>query len=469
VARGTASVPESTPRSRARPEVAPARSVPAAPDLAPAPRLDSLRRLRLRLTAWYVATFAVILVLLGAGLFVAVRHQISRQLDDALRAATAELVRAARIRQVEADSARGAVVDAVDELRIPDRTLYLLDTSGRAVRPAGAPTWVVTASRRAGAVGTEDVEQELPSDRTVRLHAERFTLPGGRPLVAVAVADRVELEDRYAALIAAFGAAAAVAVVLVAGGGWLLAQKSTEPVERTLAHMRRFMADAAHELRTPLAVLRGRAEIALQQPRAPAAYVAALQGSEGESRRLGRIVEDLLTLARVDAGERPVERARVYLDDVTVDAAGAAGALAAGRGVTLTMTEYEEAVVHGDAALLRQLVMILLDNAVKFTPAGGEVRVRVGAPAGRATLVVEDTGVGIGAHQLPHVFERFWRGDPARTRGADVDASPGGAGLGLAIARWIADAHGAAIDLASEPGQGTRVAVAFPAPEGVTA
>jgi signal transduction histidine kinase len=299
----------------------------------------------------------------------------------------------------------------------------------------------------------------------VRLHAARFALPGGRgaPLVAVAVADRVELEDRYAALIAAFGGATVVAVVLVAGGGWLLVRKSTEPVERTIDHMRRFMADAAHELRTPLAVLRGRAEIALQQPRDGAAYVDALRGIEGESRRLGRIVEDLLTLARADAGERPVERARVYLDDVTADAAGAAGALAAGRGVTLTMAEYEEAVVEGDAALLRQLVMILLDNAVKFTPAGGEVRVRVGAPAGRATLVVEDTGVGIGADQLPHVFERFWRGDPARTRGAaGGSGSPDGAGLGLAIARWIADAHGAAIDLASEPGRGTRVVVAFP-------
>jgi len=104
--------------------------------------------------------------------------------------------------------------------------------------------------------------------------------------------------------------------------------------------------------------------------------------------------------------------------------------------------------------------MILLDNAVKFTPAGGRVHVRVGAPAGRPTLVVEDNGIGIGAEQLAHVFERFYRGDPARSRGESENPRDG-AGLGLAIAKWIADAHGAEISLASQPGAGTRVAVQF--------
>jgi signal transduction histidine kinase len=124
--------------------------------------------------------------------------------------------------------------------------------------------------------------------------------------------------------------------------------------------------------------------------------------------------------------------------------------------------------VRGDAALLRQLVMILLDNAIKFTPSGGTVRVRVGAPNGTATLVVEDTGVGIASEQLPHVFERFWRGDPARSRapGGDEGVSrggAGGAGLGLSIARWIADAHGAEIAIDSRAGEWTRAAVRFPA------
>jgi signal transduction histidine kinase len=119
------------------------------------------------------------------------------------------------------------------------------------------------------------------------------------------------------------------------------------------------------------------------------------------------------------------------------------------------MDTFEEAAVSGDAALLRQLLDAILENAVKFTPAGGRVRVRVSSESGRPTVAVEDTGVGIPADQLPQVFDRFYRGDAARGRSD-------GAGLGLAIARWIADAHGADIAIGSEAGRGTRVTIRFP-------
>ena len=118
--------------------------------------------------------------------------------------------------------------------------------------------------------------------------------------------------------------------------------------------------------------------------------------------------------------------------------------------------------MDGDATLLRQLVMILLDNAVKFTPCGGHVRVRVGGEGGHATLVVADDGIGVAAEQLPHVFERFWRGDPARGR-ADGDAGADGAGLGLAIARWIAESIGGEITVQSEPGKGSTFTLLLPA------
>ncbi|MEI2719043.1 MAG: ATP-binding protein [Gemmatimonadales bacterium] len=190
---------------------------------------------------------------------------------------------------------------------------------------------------------------------------------------------------------------------------------------------RRFMADAAHELRTPLSVLRARAEVALQQPRDVPAYVAALRGIDAESQHLGRIVQDLLTLARADAGERPVEQRRLFLDDLVLDAAEAARVIANGRGVSVAVGAFEECAVVGDPHLLRQLAMILLDNAVKFTPAGGAVTVSVGAVGGLAALTVRDTGIGIPADQLPHIFDRFYRGDQARTR---VLAESGGAGLG---------------------------------------
>jgi len=420
--------------------------------------LQPLARLRLGLTAWYLATFGAILVFLGGGIFVVIGRQFAQQLDDSLHDATVELQRAARIREMESKTARGQVVDAVEELHIPERTLYLFDGNGNPVTPASAPNWIAVAARDAARAGMVQRDLDPRRGNTLRLRAERFTLASGAPLVAVAVADKVELEDRYATLIATFGAAAAAALLLVVAGGWFLVRKSTAPVELTIDHMRRFMADAAHELRTPLTVLRSRAEIALQQPRPAGEYEDALRGIELEAKRLGTIVEDLLILARADAGERPITRERVFLDDLTLDAAGAARVVAQAKGVALDLDEFGEARVDGDPTLLRQLVMILLDNAVKFTARGGSVRVRVGATNDRPTLVVEDTGIGIPAEQLPHVFERFYRGDPARSRG---NGAADGAGLGLAIAKWIADAHNAEIALASQPGEGTRVSVRF--------
>src|SRR5205809_5980184 len=395
------------------------------------------------------------LALLGGGLFVAVRRQNSGQLDASLQAATAALMQAARIRETEQAHAKGAVVDAVDELRIPDRSLYLLDSSGRPIKPERAPDWIQAAAREAASTGRTDRTLRAPADHELRLHAERFTGSTGTVYVAAAVADRLELEDEYASLIRAFGAAAIVALLLVAGGGYLLVRKSTATIERSLDQMRRFMSDAAHELRTPITILRTRAEVALAQERETAQDAATFQAIEREAARVGGIVGDLLTLARADSGERPVAREPLYLDDLAAGAVDAVRALAMSKGLTLEVGAFEEARITGDGALVRQLLLIVLDNAIKFSPAGGHVRLNVSVEDGRAAVLVTDTGIGIPAEQLPHVFERFYRGDPAR-READ------GTGLGLAIARWIADAHNARIGIESTPGSGTRVAISFP-------
>ena len=424
--------------------------------------IQRLVRLRLRLTIWYVATFGLIILLLGGGLFLVISRQLSQQLDDSLKSATTELVRAARIRELEAASARGRVVDAVDELNIPDRSLYLLEIDGTPVKPARIDDWIRGAATRAAKVGEMTLQRETPDDKTLRLHALRFKLASGKELVAVAVADRVELEDSYADLITAFASVAFAALVLVAAGGFLLVRKSTQPIERSIVFMRRFMADAAHELRTPITVLRTRVEVALQQPREAANYVSTLRSVEAEARRLGGIVDSLLVLARADAGERPVERQRLFLDDIAIDAAGTARLVAKQKGVEVTVDEFEEAAVVGDAPLIRQLLMILLDNAIKFTDAGGVVHVRVSSLDGSPTFIVEDTGIGIKADEVSRVFQRFFRGETARSRSD-------GAGLGLSIASWIATEHGADISLSSDPGKGTRVVVTFPrAPSGVS-
>jgi signal transduction histidine kinase len=412
------------------------------------------------MTAWYVGTFALILLVLGGVLFGVISHQIAADLNSSLRAATSAVAQAAEIREVEAVSAKAAV-DAVAELEIPGRSLYLFDSAGALLIPDTAAGAIRATGVRAADRGEADLRFKQHSDtsatRDLQVHAERFTVKSGKRYVAAALADRVEIEDRYASLIAALAGAATVALLLVAVGGWFLARKSTAPVERTLAHMRRFMADAAHELRTPVAVLRSRADVALQRPREPAAYVSALTAVGVEAERIGGIVDNLLTLARADAGEWPVTRSRVYLDDVALEAVDSARVLAERRGVELAVTEFEEAPVDADPALVRQLIVIMLDNAIKFTPSGGRVSLRVGIDTGQATVFVEDSGVGIPADELPRIFDRFYRGGRARTQGD-------GAGLGLSIARWIADVHGATIGVTSTVGQGTQAAIRFPVP-----
>ena len=413
-----------------------------------------LARLRRQLTLWYAGLFTLVLGLLGGGLFVAISHQTSRRLDASLDAATAALMRAARIREVERAGAGGAVVDAVDELHIPGRTLYLLDATARPIKPPQAPDWIRDAAGKA--IAQEQLYRDLDVDgRELRIHAQRFTGSTGTVYVAVAIADRVELEDQYRWLIEAFAVAALVGMLLAAGGGYVLIRKSTAPVERSMDQMRRFMADAAHELRTPITLLRTRAEVAAGQDRDATRDATTLQAIEREATRLGEITGDLLTLARADAGEWPVAREALYLDDAAAGAVEAARTLAEHKRVVMEVGTFEEAKILADPALVRRLLLIVLDNAIKFTPSGGRVRLDVSAQDGQAAVVVSDTGIGIPAQQLPHVFERFYRGDPAR-REAE------GAGLGLAIARWIADVHGARIDVGSQPGVGTRVTLRFP-------
>ncbi len=417
--------------------------------------IQRLARLRVRLTIWYVATFGLIIFLLGAGLFAVISYQLSKQLDDSLKSATLELVRAARIRELERGGGRARVSEVVDELNVPGRILYLLDAQGTAINPEKIDTWIREAAKAAGRAGQITVQREVPNDKTLRLHALRFKLASGAQLVAVAVADQEELEVKYADLITAFVVIAFVALFLVAAGGFFLVRKSTAPIERSIEFMRRFMADAAHELRTPITILRTRAEVALQQPREAANYVSALRGVEAEARRLGGIVDSLLVLARADAGEQQIDKARIFLDDIAVDAAGAAQIVARQKNVEVTVDEFEEAPVEGDPTLIRQLIMIVLDNAVKFTDAGGQVHVRVSMHEGSPTFGVEDTGIGIKQEELSRVFQRFFRGETARSR-------TDGAGLGLSIASWIAREHGAEISLSSEPGKGTKVIVTFP-------
>jgi signal transduction histidine kinase len=413
-----------------------------------------LSRLRHRLTAWYVGSFAAILLVVGGGMYWVTAREVEHQLVRTLHAASGDVVRAAQVIEGEGVPPDQAALTAVEEMEVPGSELYLFDDRGRLVTPDTAEPAVRTAALAALRAGSADGGFEGEGGEW-RVHARRFAMRGGRPYVAVAMSDLAQIEAQSLRLIETFVAGAFLALVLVAIFGHRLAAISVRPVELTLEQTRRFLADAAHELRTPISVLRGRAEVALQRERAPGEYRAALEVVGREAEAMGHIVDDLLTLARVESGVRGVEHERVYLDDLVSDAAASAGVLAESRGVRLSVGEFDEAPVSGDPTLIRQLLLILIQNAVKYTPAGGEVRVDVHRPGGASTVVVNDSGIGIPREELPRVFERFYRGESAR-------GITEGAGLGLSIARRIVEDHGARISLASEPGRGTRVTVTFP-------
>ncbi len=410
--------------------------------------------LRRRLTIWYAGTLGLILLLLGGGLYLLIHAQIAKQLDDSLGRAAKEIMRAAQIREMEAQGAKGTVVDAVEELHIPDRQLFILDSAGNPITPRVVHPGIRAAARVAAASGVARRDIQLGHDRELTVHAERFRLESGQLQVAVAAADELEIADRYAALIAAFSGIAVFALVLSTVGGYFLLQQAIAPAEKSISYTRRFMADAAHELRTPISVLRTKAEVALQTERTPEHYAATLRDVDREAQRLGRIVDDLLILARADAGVRPISKERFFLDDIALDAAQSLRTLAQAANVSLEVTEFVETPVLGDAPLVRELIVILLDNAVKFTPPGGSVHLRVTSNP-QPVVVVEDSGVGISAEDAPHVFERFFRGDASRKRDR-------GAGLGLSIAQWIASIHDARITLAPRAQGGTIAIVAFP-------
>jgi signal transduction histidine kinase len=220
--------------------------------------------------------------------------------------------------------------------------------------------------------------------------------------------------------------------------------------------MRRFVADASHELRTPLAVIRGEADVALSKERPAGEYRESLGIILDESRRLSRLVEDLLNLARADAGHVKLQIREFYFNDLVAECCRSLQGLAAAREVALSFRSQGDAAFRGDEELLRRLVINLLDNAIRYTPAGGQVTAALESEDAGVRLRVSDTGIGISPEAAPHVFERFYRSDKSRSRAG------GGFGLGLSIVKWIAESHHGAIELDSQPSAGSTFTVTLP-------
>lgn len=230
-------------------------------------------------------------------------------------------------------------------------------------------------------------------------------------------------------------------------------------LEGSFAALRRFTADASHELKTPLTVLRADIERAMGSKNPGRDQLPALEEALAETARMSDLVDSLLTLARADEGRFDIHREPVALMAMVEDVFETAEILGEDAGITVKLAAIEPVGVQGDPVRLRQLFLNLLTNAIKYTARGGTVTVALERRGENAAFAVHDTGAGIAAADLPFIFDRFWRADRARSRGAER----GGFGLGLAIAQWITHAHGGTINVASRLGRGSTFTVTIPA------
>jgi heavy metal sensor kinase len=227
-------------------------------------------------------------------------------------------------------------------------------------------------------------------------------------------------------------------------------------VHRSFAGLREFTADASHELRTPLAIIRGEADVALSQPRTTLEYQETLAIVRDEARRLSRIVDDMLALARADAGAHPLQREELYLNDLIEECCRAVQTLAVSKNILVQCDSLPDIEFCGDEELLRRMILNLLDNAIKYTPIGGSVRIELSETLTHIKLSVIDNGIGIPAEAAAQVFDRFYRVDKARSR------AEGGSGLGLPIVKWVAEAHQGTVRLESRPNSGSEFIVELP-------
>jgi heavy metal sensor kinase len=455
------------------------------------------RSLSFRLVAWYAAVLSAVFVLLGLLTLLFLRHYLEANLLDA---------QARRARQIAGTLVAQARRDSEDALRGEVEKLYSPETNDRFIRISRADGHVVYASGIPRDARFDPARVPSLAGNFLEGAARKVPVAGGSLLIAAVPATggdgtlyRVEVgtsaasaADTLAQVLVMLAVGLPVAVVIAVAGGFVLVRQALEPVERmavkaeeitqhnlserlpvtrssdelerlslSLNHMisrledalrgsKQFVADASHELRTPLTVMRGELESLAQDAQLAGETRERLGSVLEEVGRLADIVESLFALSRLDAGEAHSEWLRFDLAELAATTAEQMSLLATDKNVLIECDSTPGVTVEGDRARLKQVIVNLLDNAIKYTPGGGRVRLSVRREAGFAVLDVTDTGVGIAPEALPHVFKRFSRVDGSRSR------EQGGAGLGLAIVKSICTAHGAEVEVVSSPGQGSR-------------
>lgn len=457
---------------------------------------------RVRLSLWYVVVFGVLLSGFSLTIYLTLARSLHARFDLALGNAAEAIARSFQheLEEREGDAAAGAL-DRLSTLYLPDDyvAIYRGDRLIASNYPDHQPATLPDAALASSSPEGQMIFRTLAGFGEAG--ARQVWLPfkadeGEYAIVLTASLD--DLDEQLAAVRRSFYLGLPAALLAAEIGGFLLARKSLAPVvamsnqaaqisasnlherlqvgnaadelgrlalvfndmlsrlDRSFEGMRQFMADASHELRTPLSIIRGEADVALSQDRDPAEYQAALAIIQDEAKRLSRLVDDMLELARADAGERPLHVEEFYLNDLVDECGNAVQVLATQKAISLQVQSASDISFHGDEDILRRMLLNLLDNAIKYTPTGGSVTVRLKQEKGIIKIDVSDTGIGIPAEAAAQIFERFYRISKARSRAA------GGSGLGLSIAQWAAEAHKGSIQVASQPGQGSTFTVILP-------
>src|SRR5579875_2977422 len=478
-----------------------------------------LRRARVRLTLWYVGILCLLFAIVGVAVYLAFNRVLHSELDSDLRAVAAGTDRrvtqlrnqaqaeaasrlAAAATPVATATAAGptipqnpGAIEAVAplaplptprsqtvEARVnlpgasndaaglgtqyaedyPNVFIILLDQSGRNVlsQPRTVPpgTWPDLASLTAAQRGRPDLRTVTQLGRAYRVLSQVVRDDRGNPVGILQVGEPLSAIDRQMrdlALILIGGALGAL--VLAGAGGMVVAGRALRPAQVSWERQQGFVADASHELRTPLAILRADAEVLLRKPERTVAQNRDLvEDILREADHLNALIGDLLTLARLDAGQLRLNLvwfdARALLEDV----AAQTRRLLDGRGIAVEVRGLAYLDLRADRDRVLQVLRILIDNAQRYTSAGGQIVLRCERRGARALLAVSDTGCGIPSEHLPRVFDRFYRADHARAR------MEGGTGLGLAIARGIVEAHAGMMAIASAVGKGTTVTLDLP-------
>ncbi|MCH7616406.1 MAG: ATP-binding protein [Chloroflexi bacterium] len=413
---------------------------------------------RWRLALWFAGAFAVILVLIGGAVYGVTRASLYDQVDDDLRTRNAVLL-STLIRDVSRPP--GPRIQR-DQFRL---AASLLSAGGysAAIVVEGEDEPVGTANIEEIAIpsfeeleadvgeGSATIDTSTSDGEDIRLRVERLG-----PTSFITVGRSIEPEQQALnRLIIVLVGGGVFGLVLASGSGFILSGRALRPIRQAMDAQRTFVADASHELRTPLALIRANAEIMKREGAGESAE--SVDDIIKEADHLNYLIGQMLTLARADVSEAPFASEDVDLSHLAGDVVREAQVLAREKAITLVYEGESGLHVLGDGQRLREVLLILLDNAFKYSAEGGSVKVRLTADGAAARLAVADNGHGIPAADLPHVFDRFYRVDKARSR------EMGGTGLGLAIARWIAEEHGGSIRLESTAGEGTTVTVELPA------